>query len=141
MAKKVRVLLADDHATVRNALAAILQARKGIEVAGQATDGLEAVEQSRTLRPDGVVMDVAMPKLNGIEATRRIRAELPGVQVIGFSAQQQEHWAAALRKAGAVACLGKDAPLEELIAVIRACRSRRDKSPEVTPKRAPKIVP
>jgi DNA-binding NarL/FixJ family response regulator len=124
VAKKVRVLLADDHQVLREGLAAILAAQKDIELVGQAADGQEAVERARTLRPDVVVMDITMPKLSGIEATRRISAELPAVQVIGFSVQQQEHWARALRQAGAVACLCKGAPMDELVGAIRACRAR-----------------
>ena len=117
------MLVADDHTPLRVGLAATLAAQKGIKLVGQAADGQEAVDQARTLRPDVVVMDITMPKLSGIEATRQISAELPGVKVIGFSVQQQECWARALLDAGAVACLSKFDPIETLIKTIRACRA------------------
>jgi PAS domain S-box-containing protein len=121
---KMRVLLADDHTILRQGLAALLKRQADMELVGQAADGQEAVDLTHALRPDVVVMDLTMPKLNGIEATQRITAESPGVQVIGLSMHAGKDFARRMSKAGAVAYLSKGGPMEELLAAIRACRSR-----------------
>jgi DNA-binding NarL/FixJ family response regulator len=82
---KIRVLLADDHAVVRDGLQALLDEGEGIEVIGLAADGLETVHQARELKPDVVVMDLAMPHLNGIEATRRVLQDCPECRVLILS--------------------------------------------------------
>lgn len=82
---KIRVLLADDHAVVRDGLRALLDEGEGIEVIGLAADGLETVRQARELKPDVIVMDVAMPHLNGIEATRRVLQDCPECRVLILS--------------------------------------------------------
>jgi CheY-like chemotaxis protein len=121
----IRILLADDYAVVRDSLAHLLQMQPGLEVVGQASDGLMAVELARQLQPDVVVMDVTMPQLDGIEATRRVVAESPCVRVIGFSMHQEPDVVAAMYKAGAIAYLSKTTNPDCLIEAIRTCAARR----------------
>ena len=119
---KIRVLVADDHKIVRQGLTELLREEADIEVVGEASDGVEAVEMAARLRPDVIVMDISMPRLNGIEATRRITAAQPRVRVIGLSMYEEPERAAAMREAGAVAYLHKAGPSEDLIAAIHATR-------------------
>ena len=98
---KIRVLLADDHEILRQGLAGLLEEEPDMEVIGQASDGQMAVELALRTKPDVIVMDVTMPRLNGVEATRRITAELPGVCVIGLSMHEQDEIAQAIREASA----------------------------------------
>jgi DNA-binding NarL/FixJ family response regulator len=88
--KQIRTILADDHTIVREGLRALLLADSGIEVVGEATDGREAVNLAIELRPDIVVMDIAMPHLNGLEATSKVRAALPDTKVIILSAHSDD---------------------------------------------------
>ena len=118
--QKIRVLLADDHAVLRQGLAAILADQPDIELVGQASDGEMAVDMARQLQPDVVIMDVTMPRLNGVEATRLIAGEMPEVRVIGLSLHEPADMTASMREAGAHAYLNKGGPAEELIAAIRA---------------------
>jgi PAS domain S-box-containing protein len=117
---KVRVLLVDDHKIVREGLAHLLATTRDIQVVGQADDGRDAVDLARTLAPDVVLMDLVMPRHNGVEATRIITAEMPKVKVVALSVHEEED-AAVMRHAGAVAYWRKDGPAEELIAIIRRC--------------------
>jgi DNA-binding NarL/FixJ family response regulator len=94
----------------------------GIEVIGQAEDGLAALEMARSLHPDVVVMDVSMPRLDGVEATRRIKSEFLGIKVIGLSMHAASDMAESMRDEGAVAYLSKGGPAENLVAAIRSCR-------------------
>lgn len=114
----IRVLLVDDHRILREGLAGLLREQPGIRIVGEASDGQMAIELCRTLRPNIVVMDITMPGMSGIDATRAIRRECPGVEVIGLSMHEKADVAAAMRDAGASAYFRKDDPSDGLIAAI-----------------------
>ncbi|MDO8338583.1 MAG: response regulator transcription factor [Microcella sp.] len=116
----IRVLVADDHAVVRAGIVALLDDVDGIEVVGQAADGLAAVEEARRLRPDLVVMDVRMPGATGDVATARIRAELPGTRVLILTTYESDSTIIAAIEAGASGYLLKAAPAEELVEGVRS---------------------
>ena len=115
------MLLADDHAVVREGLAGLLQLQPGIDVIGRASDGQQALEMALQLQPDVVVMDVSMPGLSGMEATRQILAQLPTTRIIGLSMHSEPGIATAMRDAGACAYLAKSSQPKDLIAAIRKC--------------------
>jgi DNA-binding NarL/FixJ family response regulator len=117
----VRVLLADDQALVRAGFRMILDAEDDLEVVGEATDGLEAVEQARLLKPDVVLMDIRMPELDGIEATRRIVDAAAGspVRVLMLTTFDLNEYVYEALRAGASGFLLKDVPPEQLVAGIR----------------------
>ena len=119
--KKVRVILVDDHMVMRQGLAGLLRAESDIEIIGEASDGQSAIDLIRELRPDVVLMDISMPGMDGIEATRIIHNELPEVRIIGLSMFQEGERQAAMREAGAVDYLTKTGPSQALIDAIRAC--------------------
>ena len=110
----VRVLIADDHPVFRDGLAALLSTQTAIEVVGTAADGAEAVERALELRPDVVVMDLQMPELNGIEATRRLSAELPEARVLVFTMGEEDGTVLSAMRAGARGYLVKGAAQEEV---------------------------
>lgn len=116
--KTIRVLLADDHPILRKGLADLLDEHPGIDVVGEASNGEEVVDLARRTQPDVVVMDVTMPRLSGVEATRRIVTEQPQVRVIGLSMHEQSDMVTAMRDAGAVAYLCKSHPTDALVAMI-----------------------
>ncbi len=98
--RRIRVLLADDHPVVREGLARLLQMQADIEIVGQAADGQRAVEMAHELEPDVVIMDVSMPIVGGIEATRQIHGDLPRIGVIGLSMHSEREVATAMYTAG-----------------------------------------
>ncbi len=116
---RLRVLLADDHKIVRQGLASLLDEMPGIEVVGEASNGREAVDLASRLRPDVVIMDVAMPMMSGDEATRRIKRLVPDTRVIALSMFEDAETAERMLTAGAEAYVLKTAPSEELSAAIR----------------------
>ncbi len=131
----IRVLLADDHVVMREGLARLLAQEPDIEIVGQAANGAEAVMQAARLLPDVILMDMSMPKLNGVEATRAIRNEFRDIRIIGLSMFQEPDRARALIDAGAVDYLSKSGPPQALIAAIRACMAGPDRPPgqDLTP--------
>jgi DNA-binding NarL/FixJ family response regulator len=120
MGKKIRVLLADDHRMLREGIRALLERQEDIQVVGEAADGREAVRLTTQLCPDVVVMDVSMPMLNGIEATRQIRRDCPDVRVLILTVHESEEYVAQLLVAGASGYIIKRAAGEELVSAIRA---------------------
>jgi len=116
---RIRVLLADDHKIVRQGLIHLLQGEPDFDVVGEAGDGKVAIEAARITHPDVVVMDVSMPDMNGIEATRRILAEFPEIRVVGLSMHDEEDLALMMCEAGATAFVTKGGPSEDLMAAIR----------------------
>jgi two-component system response regulator NreC len=119
MTRKIRVLLADDHRMMREGIRALLERERDIEVVGEASDGREAVRLTAQLQPDVVVMDVSMPTLNGIEATRKIRRDHPKAQVLILTVHESEEYVARLLAAGANGYVIKRAASEELVSAIR----------------------
>jgi DNA-binding NarL/FixJ family response regulator len=118
--KKTRILLADDHSVVRSGFRALLSAQPDLEVVGEASDGRDAVEQTVLLKPDVVVMDVTMPNLNGIEATRRMAQEAPRVRVLALSMHKDAVYVREILRAGARGYLLKDSSEQDLINAVRA---------------------
>jgi DNA-binding NarL/FixJ family response regulator len=116
---KIRILLADDHAVIREGLARLLADQPDMEVVGQATHGQEAVELASKLLPSVILMDVNMPVLNGIQATRAIHQQYPDIRIIGLSMFKETEQAQAMSEAGAVQYLCKSGASTELIKVIR----------------------
>lgn len=116
---KIRILLVDDHAMMRKGLSMILTAQNDMEIAGEAADGRQAVEMAREMRPDVILMDINMPVMNGLEATRQICAEMPEVCVIGLSMHEAEDQARAMRAAGAVDYFSKSCGSGALLQAIR----------------------
>jgi DNA-binding NarL/FixJ family response regulator len=122
---RLRVFLADDHTIVRDGLRALLAAQPWVTVVGEAANGRAAVSQALSLRPDVMVMDIAMPELNGIDAAREIRAQLPGTQVVILSMHAStEHVVRALQ-AGAMGYLLKESAGREVLAAIQAVHAGR----------------
>ena len=117
----IRVLLADDHRVTREGLRRLLEEEPDILIVGEAADGQEAVELANTLSPDVILMDLSMPRLNGVEATRAIHNDYPDIRIIGLSMFEEAERAQALRDAGAVNYLTKSGPSSALIEAIRAC--------------------
>jgi DNA-binding NarL/FixJ family response regulator len=118
--KKIRIVLADDHSVVRQGFRRILEAQSDMEIVGEASNGREALEQAAQLTPDVVVMDVAMPELNGIEATRRMKEATPHSRVLALSMHKDSVYVREILRAGARGYLLKDAVDEDLIAAVRA---------------------
>jgi DNA-binding NarL/FixJ family response regulator len=123
--RKLKVLLADDHAVVRSGLRAMLEALPDMLVVGEAGDGASAVREAVAVRPDVVVMDVSMPGMNGIEATRELGARCPGVRVVALTAHEDRGYLQQLVAAGAVGFVLKRAATGDLVRAIRHAAAGR----------------
>jgi DNA-binding NarL/FixJ family response regulator len=119
---KITILLADDHTVVRQGLRALLAAEADIEVVGEADTGRQAVQFTKKLLPDVVVMDIAMPQLNGLEATRQIIHEVPSTKVIILSSYSDDEYVEQLTDAGAIGYLLKQTAANDLIKAIREAK-------------------
>jgi DNA-binding NarL/FixJ family response regulator len=121
----MKVLLADDHRIVREGLKSLLQSQPDLEVIAEASDGRQAVEMARDLSPDVVVMDVAMPQLNGIEATRQLAGDQRDWKIVALSMHSDRRYVSEALQAGASGYVLKDGAFDELISAIRAVVSDR----------------
>ncbi len=116
--KKLRVLLADDHQIVREGLRRLIDSQPDMRVVGEAANGRDVLTQAKSLEPDVVVMDLSMPELNGLQATARLRAELPAVKVVALTAHEDECYLRQLCEVGASGYVLKRSAGDELIKAI-----------------------
>lgn len=121
----MRVLIADDHTMVRESLVNILEAGGDVHVVAQAADGIEAVQKAIATRPDVVVADLSMPRLNGIEVVRRLREALPDTRVLVLTMHQEDEYVLQAVRAGASGYLIKDSAASELLAAVRSVHAGR----------------
>ncbi len=119
---KTKILIADDHRVVIEGIRSALQEHPEFEVVGEAADGLQAVELTMSLEPDIVIMDISMPNLSGIEATRQIKGLNPGVQIVIYTMYSDKAFVIDLFKAGISAYVLKDDPLSDLILALKAVK-------------------
>ena len=122
---KIRILIADDHRIVRDGLHTLIDRQSDMEVVGEAENGSSAVRLTEQLNPDLIIMDVSMPDLNGIEATRDILAENPDAKVLALSMHSDRRYVTEMMQAGALGYMLKDCAFEELAAAIRSVNSNR----------------
>lgn len=118
--QKIRLLIVDDHTVLRDALRALLSLSEDIEIVGEASEGAEAVEKAKELRPDIVVMDLGMPKMDGLEATRRIKKKNPKAKVLVLTQHDNKEYILSAIKAGASGYVPKKALGSELVSAIRS---------------------
>lgn len=118
--QRIRLLVADDHALLRQALRMLLESQDGLEVIGEATNGRDAVEQAERLMPDVVLMDMVMPGLNGIEATRQILKRAPGCRILILTAYLEDERLLQALRAGAAGYVVKNSDMEELLLAIQS---------------------
>ena len=117
---KIRVLAVDDHAMFREGIRSLLQGYDDVEVVGEATQGREAIEKVRQLTPQVVLMDIAMPVMGGLEATRRIQKESPNTRVLALTQYEDSEYILSMLRAGAKGYISKTATASELVSAIRA---------------------
>jgi len=117
---KIRVLICDDHTILREGIALLLNSQHDMEVVGEASDGRDAVEKARALKPNVILMDIAMPSLNGLEATRQIRRNDPNARVLVLTMYESDEYVAQMLEAGAMGYVLKKVAGSELVYAIRA---------------------
>lgn len=131
--EKIRVLLVDDHTILREGVCSLLEGEPDMQVVGQAEDGQAALKLAKELNPDVVLMDIAMPLLNGLEATRRIKRDCPRVKVLILSMHENEEYIRQALASGAMGYILKDAAARDLLGAIRAVqRGEAVLSPAIT---------
>jgi two-component system, NarL family, response regulator NreC len=123
--KPIRVLVADDHTIVRDGLVALINSSGDCQVVGQAADGISTVELALKTQPDVVVVDISMPKLNGIEVVRRLTKELEATRILVLTMHAEEEYVMHVVRAGAAGFLLKDSASAEMLAAVRALASGR----------------
>ena len=133
----IRILLADDHAMVREGTREILDHYPDLDVVGEAEDGDQAVQLAIQLQPDVILMDIGMPRVNGIEATRRIKAQYPQIAILVLTAYDDDQYVVAILQAGAAGYLLKSARGSELVEAVRAVNAGES---VLTPSVARKVV-
>lgn len=121
----IKILLADDHKIVRDGLKSLIKKEVGMEVVGEADNGRKTVQLARDLEPEIIIMDISMPDLNGIEATRQIVADSPDVKIIALSMHSDKRYVKGVLSAGASGYLLKDSAFEELVEAIRTVDTGR----------------
>ncbi len=117
---KIRIVIAEDHAVVRQGTRSLLEREDDLEVVGEAADGEQAVKLIGDLRPDVAILDIAMPKLNGIEVTRQVKPRFPSTAILILTAYDNDEYVFALLEAGAAGYLLKDADSREVVKAVRA---------------------
>jgi DNA-binding NarL/FixJ family response regulator len=122
---QIRILLADDHQIVRQGLKSMLEANRDLAVVGEAADGRSVLRMAESVKPDVVVMDIGMPELNGVDATRQLMADRPQTKVVALSMHTDRRFVVEILRAGAKGYVVKDAAFNELAAAIRAVMSNR----------------
>jgi DNA-binding NarL/FixJ family response regulator len=118
--ERIKVLIADDHRVVREGLSAILKTKEDIDVVGEAQDGQEAVEKARSLVPDVILMDVSMPRMGGVEATRVIKRELPHIGIVALTMYEEQKYIFDLVRAVATGYLLKDTDSSQIVKAIQS---------------------
>ncbi len=119
-ARLIRVLVVEDHAVVREGLCSLLTARYGVQVVGQAADGFEAVEKAEALKPDVILMDLAMPRMTGLEAILKIREKDPDARILVLTSFSEDTKVSAAIRAGAMGFLLKDSSVDDLAHAIQS---------------------
>ena len=137
MTEKIRLLLADDHVLFRRGLASLLAGRDDVEIVGEAGDGQEVIDRARELMPDVILMDVRMPGIGGLEATRRIKEEMPYVRIVILTVSESEEDLFAALKGGAQGYLLKNIDPDDLVACLH--QAQRGEAP-LAPPMAAKIL-
>jgi DNA-binding NarL/FixJ family response regulator len=122
---KTKILIADDHRLFRDGLKALLEKQADMQVVGETADGIATVQAAQEKKPDIILMDISMPELNGIEATRQIIENRPDIRIIMLSMHSDQRYIAECLKAGAVGYILKDCPTEELLIAIRAVANKQ----------------
>ena len=124
MSESLRILIADDHAVARAGLRELLTKGPTLQVVGEAADGLDAISQAVAIQPDVIVMDVSLPQMNGIEATREIHRALPHIKIVGLSTHDDEDIERSMREAGVGAYFTKNEGTDRLLDYLLSLRAQ-----------------